>query len=140
MENDIVFIGREQLVKSVSEVVANIEKFNEDIGQSEYLICNLSMFKDWYYNTLTKQFGPKKFVGFKDMTAEKYEALKKNPDTNFRGNFDSSLTAPILKELSIQPDQADKNMLFSKLKTFLSDYDSHPKSNAVIHVVNNISK
>lgn len=135
MEDYNSFIGSDQLVTTTAEVVANIKKFNEEIGESEYLIKTLSSYTDWYYDSLTNQFGPKKFVGFKNMTAEKYEALKKNPNTNRRGNFDSSLTASILERLLTQVDQDKENELFIELEIFLANFDAHPRSNARVHLI-----
>ena len=69
------------------------------------------------------------------MTANKYVALKTNPQTNRRGNFDSSLTAPILRELSVQADEDMERELFVELEIFLANYDAHPRRNAEIHIV-----
>jgi len=135
MEDYSTFIGREQLVKNATEVIANIERFNKDIGKSEYLKNNLRRFKDWYYDSDTKKFGPKKFVGFKNMTAEKYEALKKNPDTNSRGNFDASLTTEVLAFLSLTTEGEIESQLIYRLKEFLSIYDTTPRSIVKIYVI-----
>jgi len=135
MEDYNSFVGSEQLVKNVSEVVANIKRFNEDIGDSEYLINNLSRFKDWYYDSDTRKFGPKKFVGFKNMTAEKYLALKVNPQTNSRGDFDSSLTTDVLTFLSVTTEGAIESQLIYRLKEFLSTYDKIPRNIVNIYVI-----
>jgi len=135
MEGYNSFVGSEQLVKNVSEVVANIKRFNEDIGDSEYLISNLSRFKDWYYDSDTKKFGPKKFVGFKNMTAKKYVALKANPQTNSRGDFDSSLTTDVLAFLSVTTEGEIERQLIYRLKEFLSTYDKTPRNIVKIYVI-----
>ena len=135
MEDYSSFVGSEHLVKNTAEVVVNIQRFNEDINGSEYLIRQLSSFTDWYYDSLTNQFGPKKFVGFKNMTAEKYEGLKKTPSTNSRGNFDSSLTAEILEMLSKHIDEDIKEKIFNELKIFLGNFDAHPRRNARVHLI-----
>ena len=129
------FVGTKHLVKTEEEVFANIKRFNEDLSKSEYLITNLSRFKDWYYDSMRNQFGPKKFIGFKNMTAEKYEALKKNPHTNRGGNFDSYIAAPILDKLSVRVEEDRKNSLLDELKLFLSEYDSHPRKKMEIHII-----
>jgi len=135
MQEEKDFIGIQQLVKNASEVIENIKRFNVDINDSFYLQKSLGRFTDWYYDKISGTFGPKKFVGFKDMTATKYEALKKDPSTNSRGNFDSSITANTLDLLSI-PTQGEMGQeLYIELKTFLKKYNTKPRTIVKIHIV-----
>ena len=128
------FVGREQTIKSISEVVANIQRFNENLVKSEYLIKHLSSFSDWYYDLEADSFGPKKFVGFMDMTAQKYEALKKDARTNARGNFDSSLTKNPLDEFYRLITDEESQELYPKLEHFLWLYDKKPRAKATIYI------
>lgn len=87
------------------------------------------------YDSYSKQFGPKKFVGFKNMTAEKYEALKRNRNTAIRDHFDSSLTSAILDELATRADEYKERELFGELVTFMAKYDKYPRNPMAIYLV-----
>lgn len=125
--------GKENLVSSRSEIEANIKTFNEGLEKGKYVREQLSRYTDWYYNPVSDEFGPKKFVGFKEMTFEKYELLKRNNVTNTRRNFDSSITTGILDE--IYPITVDtSNPLYVKLSSMLAVYGKKLGRGAVIHL------
>jgi len=129
------FNGPEQVIKNREEAITNIKRFNEDLPISDYLIATLSKYRDWYYVREHDIWGPKKFIGFRDMTSKKYEALKNDPDTNSRGNFDSSLLGPMLDSLSELATGDEELQLREKLEEYLIKYGRIIRTNAVIYII-----
>ena len=62
-----------ELVESYEDVEKNVRSFNEGLENSEILQRRLSAFTHWYYIPLADAVGPSKFIGYRDMTAEKYD-------------------------------------------------------------------
>lgn len=135
MYNTDVFYGPEQIIKNCREAISNAKQFNADLGNSKYLIDNLSKFRDWYYFREYDIWAPKKFIGFRDMTSEKYELLKKDPKSNKRGNFDSSLLGPILNRISYLALRDEKLELRKQLTSYLNQYDKEPRRGAVLYII-----
>jgi HNH endonuclease len=62
-----------KLVESLEEVKKNIIQFNHDIEENEEMRKRfLSHYKQWYYIKELDMFAPSKFIGYKDMNADKY--------------------------------------------------------------------
>lgn len=76
---------RPQLVTSLTEVIENIKKFSRELASYEdgdsdryvdYVMENMSHYRAWYAykdeKTGTYLFAPSKYIGYQDMTANKY--------------------------------------------------------------------
>lgn len=61
-----------ELVNRLEDVIKNIRQFNIDLGKCETIQERLSNFRAWYYVESFNQFGPSKFIGFKNMNCERY--------------------------------------------------------------------
>jgi len=129
------FYGPEQIIRNHREAISNAKQFNEDLGNSEYLMNNLSRFRDWYYFREYDIWAPKKFIEFRDMTSEKYEALKNDPATNSRGNFDSNLLGPILNRISYSALVDEKLQLREQLTSYQDHYYKEPRRGAILYII-----
>lgn len=62
-----------KLVESLDEIKKNIIQFNHDIEVNEEMRKRfLAHYKQWYYIKELDMFAPSKFIGYKDMDADKY--------------------------------------------------------------------
>lgn len=60
------------LVTEYDEVVNNVKSFNQGLGEGEKLENHLSYFRAWYYIPELDMVGPSKFIGYKEMAANRY--------------------------------------------------------------------
>jgi len=60
------------LVSEYDEIVNNVAAFNKGLEEGGGLENQLSYFRAWYYIPELDLVGPSKFIGYKDMTANKY--------------------------------------------------------------------
>lgn len=60
------------LVSDYSEVVDNVRRFNDGLASNRQLQLQLPYFRAWYYIPELDAAGPSKFIGYKDMTADRY--------------------------------------------------------------------
>ena len=67
-----------RFVKNYEDVRKNVQNFNNDLNGAEHLQVKLSGFKQWYYVPEDDAVGPSKFIGYLDMTAEKYRHMTDN--------------------------------------------------------------
>ncbi|MFW6008313.1 MAG: hypothetical protein ACOCP8_03515 [archaeon] len=82
------------LVENIHEVKENIKKFNNAVKQkNKYITDKLSFFKRWYYDIDNNLFAPSKFIGYRNMTPEKYQKFSQN-------KLDGRETKNCLKRLS----------------------------------------
>ena len=61
-----------ELIESYEDVEKNVRAFNEGLESSQELQNRLGTFTIWYYIHSEDAVGPSKFIGYRDMTAEKY--------------------------------------------------------------------
>ena len=61
-----------ELIESYEGVEKNVRAFNEGLESSQELQNRLGTFTVWYYIHSEDAVGPSKFIGYRDMIAEKY--------------------------------------------------------------------
>ena len=61
-----------ELIESYEDVEKNVRAFNEGLESSQELQSKLSTFIVWYYVPSEDVVAPSKFIGYRDMTVEKY--------------------------------------------------------------------
>ena len=61
-----------RLVENYEDVRKNVQNFNNDLNGAEQLQNTLAKFVAWYYVPEEDAVGPSIFIGYVDMTAEKY--------------------------------------------------------------------
>ena len=82
-----------ELVESYEDVEKNVRSFNEGLESSDDLQQKLSAFIVWYYIPSADAVGPSKYIGYRDMTAEKYHQL-----VGLHGELDGGQTESRLKQ------------------------------------------
>lgn len=130
MDFDIESVKLE-LVENIDEVLENIERFNEKLPESRYLISRLSLYKQWYYSQQLDLFGPSKFIGYKNNTEESYKAAAAREIWYIA----AIETETVLKRWSIEAEGEDFRELKEKLWLMLGEYGKKPKSNIRINMV-----
>ena len=73
-----------ELVDSYWDVVDNVQQFNYDLDFNIDLQSRLNQFRSWYYIPDLDQFGPSKFIGYKEMTAAEYKRAYTNGEATER--------------------------------------------------------
>ncbi len=61
-----------ELAQSYEDVVASVRQFNQDLKESRILQNRLSNFRAWYVIPELNLVAPSKFIGYKDMNAQRY--------------------------------------------------------------------
>ena len=61
-----------RFVKNYEDVRKNVQNFNNDLNGAEHLQNKLAIFTVWYYVPEDDAVGPSIFIGYSEMTAEKY--------------------------------------------------------------------
>lgn len=124
------------LVHSVDDAKANIERFNRIINGGsgrERLIKLLSHVQAWY--AVEKdgafEFGPSKFIGYKDMTADLYA-----DETGSTGRLDGRVTEKKLSAWATQIVQDDPRyeQAHRSLSQFCAKYGAFPNARARISI------
>ncbi len=113
--------------ESYRDVVANVEQFNRDLRSRHDVVSQLSMFRHWYYIPELDAFGPSKYIGYKDMNAERYA----------RGeDKDGRDTEVLLRHWFTVLEEHDTRLpkLARQLEQLLMRYNRQPKRNFRIHV------
>jgi hypothetical protein len=120
----------DELITRIEEVVQNVKQFNEDLMDMTDIISQLSQFKHWYYVPTINMFGPSKYIGYKEMTTEKYD----------RGSRKTGIdTEEFLKSWFIKlPNESDRSKkMMVQVVDLLSVYDKQINKAAAIHVLKN---
>ena len=109
-----------RLAPDYDNVVANVERFNKDLPDSEDLQSHLSYFRAWYYIPNLDMVGPSKFIGYKDMTADKY--------AHTYTELDGRETEPHLSQWfrTTEERSPEYQYVFEKVRKLLSQYDKSP--------------
>ncbi|WP_259391284.1 hypothetical protein [Paenibacillus sp. 1011MAR3C5] len=116
------------LVTELDEVLDNVKQFNADLKAGRDVNDQLSQFTHWYYISELDQFGPSKYVGYKNMTSNDY----------LRGDGkDGRDTEKVLKNWFATLDEEDTRYtpLWVKLNDMLYEYRKSLRKNAKIHVL-----
>lgn len=114
-------------VTSMEEVMTNVRRFNKDLEEDEDLPSQLSQFRHWYYLPGLDAFGPSKFIGYKEMTARRYDRGR---------NKDGRETEDVLRRwfVKLSSDSDEARMLLDKLTDLLMPYGKKPNKATAIHV------
>jgi predicted HNH restriction endonuclease len=116
-----------KLVESLEEVKKNIIQFNHEIEENEEMRKRfLSHYKQWYYIKELDMFAPSKFIGYKDMNADKYI----NKDGT---GADGRKTELALRNWFVKKDVPK---LLDELQERMSSYGKIKKSSQ-IHILKN---
>lgn len=123
------------LVQSAGEAVANIAQFNAVLGEdgSGRLVKLLPHVQAWYAieEEGSYRFGPSKFIGYAEMTAEFYAE-----ETGATGRLDGRVTEKRLSAWATPITEADPryDKLHSALARFCAEYGAFPNKRARISV------
>jgi hypothetical protein len=133
-----------KLVSSATEATANIHRYNEQIdGFRDLLPFN----RAWYAIKKGKGwlFGPSKFIGYVDMTAEEYLGRSYNTDRRARVSprhrdenpLDGRITEGVLAEWSqlIEKGHPDYDQLRTALNELCGRYSKKPNRLARISII-----
>lgn len=121
-----------QLVRTPQEVTNNILSFQNEITTE--MQTRLSYARAWYALQTDDgewKFGPSKFIGYRNMTAQKYLS-------STHGNeLDGRKTEKKLKDWFVEVSENDEELwpdMFEKLSNFLDQYGKSPSSVIRINV------
>lgn len=121
-------------VKSVVEVQGNIRRFRQELQSHVPLIKRLRQARAWYalHDVSGWIFGPSKFVGYKDNTAEQYLETSGRSGEAHGGATERNL-AKWFSE--VDPKSGRGRELFSALEEFLSEFGQVPNEVARINML-----
>ncbi len=89
------------LVDNLEQVKRNVVQFNHDIKENEELRKRfLSRYRQWYYIAELNMFAPSKYIGYKEMNAQKYN----NKDDT---GADGRKTEAVLRKWFIKKDKPE---------------------------------
>ncbi len=116
-----------EFVSTYDDVVKNVQQFNADLHATQDIVTQLSMFRHWYYIPELDAFGPSKYVGYKDMNAERYGRGK---------DKDGRDTEVVLRRWFTTLTEQDMRWqrLARQLEHLLLRYDRRPNRNVRMHV------
>ena len=116
-----------ELVNSYDEIVENVRQFNANLSRGEPGITSLCLFRHWYYIPELDAFGPRKFIGYKNMRATRY---------NHGHSKDGRDTEKVLPRwfLKLPRESGIGKQLMSKLSNTLAAYGKSVGRDACIHV------
>ncbi|WP_400162878.1 hypothetical protein ACAF76_008195 [Brevibacillus sp. TJ4] len=125
-----------ELVVDYEDIISNVKQFNIDIKNGEgFLLQRLSNFKHWYYIPEIDQFGPSKYIGYKDNNATKYT------DYYYQGSDGRVTEGELQQWFKILGDFVPAfNELKQKISTMLKEFSKKPNKGLTIHVPRNYSK
>ncbi|MGG1400182.1 hypothetical protein ABE288_20520 [Bacillus salipaludis] len=116
-----------ELVEDLNEVKQNIIQFNNDIKVNQELRKRFfSHFRQWYYIKELDMFAPSKFIGYKNMNAQKYN----NKDGT---GADGRKTEAVLKQWFEKKDLPE---LLDLLQESMYSYGK-VKTNSEVHILKN---
>ncbi len=116
-----------ELVATYEDVVKNIEQFNKDLQAGRDVITQLNTFHHWYYIPDLDAFGPSKYIGYQDMTADRYQRGK---------DKDGRVTEVALQRWFIELSETDPRWtkLAPRLEVLLQRWGKEPRIRFRIHV------
>lgn len=121
------------LIDSVDEVISNVKRFNNDLDSCELIISRLSSFRHWYYIEEFDLFGPSKFIGYKNNTAEEYKKGTLGEYCYMNGTETQPILSKLFEDIyNVDTDKA--YILHEKLESFLGNYDKKPNKRAIIYI------
>jgi hypothetical protein len=113
------------LIESLDEVKRNIIQFNRDVKENEEMRRRfLSHFRQWYYIKELDMFAPSKYIGYKNMGANRYN----NKDV---AGTDGRKTEVELRKWFVKKEIP---VLFKELQKRMSDYGKI-KGSSEIHIL-----
>lgn len=118
-----------ELIDDIDEVKDNMIRFKNSFekGHNE-ITSKLSNFRKWYYYKKENIFAPSKFIGYKEMNANKYQQLSTKV-------MDGRNTEEILKKLSNDVSEVEEDKLLQKLQSWLDEYDKKVNKAATIRII-----
>jgi hypothetical protein len=117
-----------ELVSDLLEVGENIVQFNADLDNETVIIEQLSQFYRWYYIEGLDMFGPSKYIGFKQMSTERY--------ARGQGKNSGDSTEVLLKWFRpLSPGSNEEVELRKKLEARLADFKKELNKATTIHVL-----
>lgn len=122
-----------ELVVNYEDIISKVKQFNMDIkDRKRFLLQRLSNFMHWYYIPEVDQFGPSKYIGYKDNNATKYE------DYYYQGS-DGRVTEGELQQWFKILGDSDPvyDELKQKISTMLTGFSKKPNKGFTIHVPRN---
>lgn len=124
------------LVVNYEDIISNVKQFNIDIKNGEgFLLQRLSNFKHWYYIPEVDQFGPSKYIGYKDNNAAKYE------DYYYQGSDGRVTEGELQQWFKILGDNdPGYDELKQKISTMLKEFRKKPNKGLTIHIPRNYTK
>ena len=124
-------IALTRLLSSANAASENIRAYEKFVADSPDLINRLAMHRAWYAvrDGNAWRFGNSKFIGYADMTPDKYLA----------GGLDGKKTEKVLQEwfVKVEPDESNYAELRESLERFLKVHDKSPNKQARVNVLKN---
>ncbi|WP_246678085.1 HNH endonuclease signature motif containing protein [Mesorhizobium sp. B1-1-7] len=108
----------------------NIRRYNRDLTDSAELQNRLSNHIDWYAipdRPGAWLFGPSKFIGYRDMNAERYLESRENAELH---GWDTEGNAKPLNDAFVLVDKATDADVITELNRFLATYGKHLNARA----------
>ncbi|MGE5484653.1 MAG: DUF3427 domain-containing protein [Ignavibacteriales bacterium] len=121
-------------VTEYAEVIKNVQRYYADLVDHSESIELPHHVSHWYYIPEIDAFGPAKFIGFKDMTAVKYNRGHRLPGEVGRKNGGRAIRALSKWFVQISAGSPAFNDLASRLENAVRSYGYHTKRRYVIEV------
>ncbi len=124
-----------KMVTSLTEVIENINIYQEALRQETKIRHRVSKVWSWYAFKDKKsggwKFGPSKFISYRDPSPERYLA-----ESGKNGDFDGRITERALAEWFTIPEPGSRleRELAEALREFLAGYGKAPGARARINV------
>ena len=113
------------IVSEYEQVLKNVKQFNFDLQQNTDIVSQLSMFRHWYFIEESGKFGPSKYIGYADISTEKYRRGK---------GKDGGDTERALARWFRKATEEDISRLPTDLDLLVSGYGKKIRKNFVIHI------
>lgn len=116
-----------ELVNSYEDVLVSAKAFKSDLKNSEVMSQRLGRFRHWYYFAEIDDFAPRKLIGYKGNTTQKYKY-------GCWSGMETMQTVPVLKEWFREVDDSEFEWYYKKLENLLSEYDRKPNKLLYFHI------
>jgi hypothetical protein len=121
-----------RIASSPQTVLANIERFGKEVGQSPALQARLAYARAWYADQNSRgewQFGPSKYVGYDGLDAKQYlKSAEERDGRRTEAQLQQWFTV-------VDPSSALYTELCSALFTFLAKYGKTPSTKMRLNVL-----
>ena len=114
-----------ELIWNYSQILRNVKQYNQDLPTCDVLQDRLANHQDWYYSKELDKFGPSKFIGFVDITCDRYRTAREDYGRAFDGGRTEQALRPFSRELN--QHELDYRHLCGRLEILLSQYGKRPK-------------